>query len=199
MEWEGLLGFLQVNLLSLYFSSSCRRVKKRGKKKMDWKAISFFLLFPLLGCSKAISICLCDVRDVAKLDFLRPKELGWLLCLCTLFIYLFISHFKFGMVGLAVFLFCYPFLLEWRWWKEAQEDEDQIEGVLFTVSMNSDFDSDIVLHLRKGDNRESENSKMGSSGRQYALVPEGMWLRALKRWVSENVVFLDDSLRANIF
>lgn len=48
--------------------------------------------------------------------------------------------------------------------------------------MNSDFDSDIVLHLRKGDDRdESKNPKAASSGRQYALVYEWMWLPALKR------------------
>lgn len=50
--------------------------------------------------------------------------------------------------------------------------------------MNSDFerDSKIVLQLRKEDEKnERVNSDVGSSGRDYALVPEGLWLRALKR------------------
>ncbi|XP_028789871.1 ubiquitin carboxyl-terminal hydrolase 8 [Neltuma alba] len=76
------------------------------------------------------------------------------------------------------------YLVLYWWWKEVQGDADRGEHVLYTVSTNSDFESDseIVLQLRKEDNQnETMNSEVGSSGRQYALVPEGLWLRALKR------------------
>ncbi|KAI4300597.1 hypothetical protein L6164_033954 [Bauhinia variegata] len=70
----------------------------------------------------------------------------------------------------------------WEWWKEAESDADRVEGVLYTVSTNSDSDSEILLNLRKEDEHDrSKNTEVGVSGRQYALVAEGMWLRALKR------------------
>ncbi|RDX76461.1 Ubiquitin carboxyl-terminal hydrolase 8, partial [Mucuna pruriens] len=70
------------------------------------------------------------------------------------------------------------YLLPYRWWVEAEVEGDRGEAVLYTVSCNSDSDSEILLHLRK----EEERQKIGVSGRQYALVPEGIWLRALKRY-----------------
>jgi len=71
---------------------------------------------------------------------------------------------------------------------EAGGEADRKEGVLYTVTCNSDSDSDseILLHLRK----EEELHEIGVSGRQYALVPEGVWLRTLKRWVIVMVRFL---------
>ncbi|TKY61900.1 Ubiquitin carboxyl-terminal hydrolase 8 [Spatholobus suberectus] len=70
------------------------------------------------------------------------------------------------------------YLLPHRWWVEAEGEGDRGEGVLYTVSCNSDSDFEILLHLRK----EEERQKIGVSDRQYALVPEGIWLRALKRY-----------------
>ncbi|KAI9090730.1 hypothetical protein K1719_028583 [Acacia pycnantha] len=81
------------------------------------------------------------------------------------------------------------YLVLYGWWKEVQVDADRVEHVLYTVSSNSDFerDSEILLQLRKEDDRdETMNSDVGSSGRQYALVPEGLWLRALKRCSDNN-------------
>lgn len=47
---------------------------------------------------------------------------------------------------------------------------------------NCDSDSEILLHLKKEENRKKiKNLEVGFSGHQYALVPEGIWLRALKR------------------
>ncbi|KAJ1392762.1 Ubiquitin specific protease, conserved site [Sesbania bispinosa] len=75
------------------------------------------------------------------------------------------------------------YLLPYRWWIEADGEGDRGEGVLYTVSSDSDSDSEILLHLRKEENREKvKNFEVGFSGRQYALVPEGIWLRTLKRY-----------------
>lgn len=50
---------------------------------------------------------------------------------------------------------------------------------------NYDSESEILLHLKKEENLEKiKNLEVGFSGRHYALVPEGVWLRALKRSVS---------------
>lgn len=47
---------------------------------------------------------------------------------------------------------------------------------------NCDSESEILLHLKKEEDREKiKNLEVGFSGRHYALVPEGIWLRALKR------------------
>ncbi|XP_027349205.1 ubiquitin carboxyl-terminal hydrolase 8-like isoform X2 [Abrus precatorius] len=75
------------------------------------------------------------------------------------------------------------YLLPYRWWREAEVEVDRVEGVLYTVSCNSDSDFEILLHLRKEEDRQKiKNLEVGFSGRQYALVPEGIWLRALKRY-----------------
>ena len=65
------------------------------------------------------------------------------------------------------------------------------EGILYTASsstcvgsmeiMSSDFDSQIVLNLRREeDNGKNEAAEEGVSGQEYALLSESMWLRALK-------------------
>ncbi|KAJ0028863.1 hypothetical protein Pint_36200 [Pistacia integerrima] len=79
------------------------------------------------------------------------------------------------------------YLVPYRWWKEAQQQlvADQIGGggVLYQVSSNNGTDnSQIVLELKKLEVfQESGNgNEEGSLGREYALLPEGMWLRALK-------------------
>ncbi|KAJ1390659.1 Ubiquitin specific protease, conserved site [Sesbania bispinosa] len=48
------------------------------------------------------------------------------------------------------------YLLPYRWWIEAENEGDRGEGVLYTVLSDSDSDSDseILLHLRKEENRE---------------------------------------------
>ena len=75
------------------------------------------------------------------------------------------------------------YLLPYTWWlEEAQKNEEadhRGEAVLYTVSCNSDSEAEILLHLRKEE--DPHNNNIGVSARQYALVPEGLWLRALKR------------------
>ncbi|KAE9590782.1 putative ubiquitinyl hydrolase 1 [Lupinus albus] len=77
------------------------------------------------------------------------------------------------------------YLIPFRWWIEAQCEGDRVEGVSYTVSCYSDSEDEILLHLRKEKDEDREKIKrleLGFSGRQYALVPEGSWLRALKRY-----------------
>ncbi|MED6106190.1 hypothetical protein PIB30_002642 [Stylosanthes scabra] len=75
------------------------------------------------------------------------------------------------------------YLLPYRWWIEAERDADPVDGVLYTVTSDSDSDSQILLHLTKQqDPQKISGLEVGFSGRQYALVPEGIWLRALKRY-----------------
>ncbi|KAK9986505.1 hypothetical protein SO802_031456 [Lithocarpus litseifolius] len=75
------------------------------------------------------------------------------------------------------------YLVPYRWWKEAQRDDDnEIGGVLYSASLNDDIESEIVLDLRKKeDSRNAEKEEEGFSGREYALLPQPMWLWALKR------------------
>ncbi|XP_019455365.1 PREDICTED: ubiquitin carboxyl-terminal hydrolase 8-like isoform X2 [Lupinus angustifolius] len=74
------------------------------------------------------------------------------------------------------------YLLPHRWWSESQCDGDRVEGVLYTVLCNSDSEFEILLHLKKEEDCEKiKRLELGFSGRQYALVSEGTWLRALKR------------------
>jgi hypothetical protein len=75
--------------------------------------------------------------------------------------------------------------LELRWWIDAEGEGDRVEGVLYTVCSNFDSESEFLLHLKKEEDREKIKSlEVGVSGRHYALVPEGLWLRALKRLVT---------------
>ncbi|XP_044498409.1 ubiquitin carboxyl-terminal hydrolase 8-like isoform X3 [Mangifera indica] len=78
------------------------------------------------------------------------------------------------------------YLVPYRWWKEAQQlvaDQKGGGGVVYRVSSNCDTDNfQIVLELKKLESfQESGNgNKDGSLGCEYALLPEGIWLRALK-------------------
>lgn len=50
------------------------------------------------------------------------------------------------------------------------------------MSLNDDIESEIVLDLRKKeDSRNAAKEEEGFSGREYALLPQPMWLWALKR------------------
>ncbi|XP_075637983.1 ubiquitin carboxyl-terminal hydrolase 8-like isoform X1 [Castanea sativa] len=88
------------------------------------------------------------------------------------------------------------YLVPYRWWKEAQRDDDnEIGGVLYSVSLNDDIESEIVLDLRKKeDSRNAEKEEEGFSGREYALLPQPMWLWALKRHNDLNAAVYHGSL-----
>lgn len=68
------------------------------------------------------------------------------------------------------------FSFGFRWWKEVRTEDDQMGGVLYTASTDDDAGSEIFLNLKKKDVAEE-----GFSGREYALVPEPTWCRALRR------------------
>ncbi|CAB4287003.1 unnamed protein product [Prunus armeniaca] len=68
------------------------------------------------------------------------------------------------------------YLVPYRWWKEVRTEYDQMGGVLYTASTDDDAGSEIFLNLKKKDVAEE-----GFSGREYALVPEPTWCRALRR------------------
>ncbi|KAM3738102.1 hypothetical protein ACB098_09G108300 [Castanea mollissima] len=88
------------------------------------------------------------------------------------------------------------YLVPYRWWKEAQRDDDnEIGGVLYSVSLNDDIESEIVLDLRKKeDSRNAEKEEEGFSGCEYALLPQPMWLWALKRHNDLNAAVYHGSL-----
>lgn len=75
------------------------------------------------------------------------------------------------------------FTLHFRWWKESQILlAEKVGGVLYEVSSNDDnTDLEILLHLKKKEGSvDSDCGEGGVSVREYALVPEGIWLQALK-------------------
>ncbi|KAL5830724.1 hypothetical protein ACOSQ3_016142 [Xanthoceras sorbifolium] len=89
------------------------------------------------------------------------------------------------------------YFVPYRWWKDAQEstssDSDGKRGILYTATsgtsyagpmkiINNIFNSDLLFNLRREDEslQNGENSEVGVSGRDYALVPGEMWLEALK-------------------
>ncbi|KAL6138277.1 hypothetical protein ACLB2K_063560 [Fragaria x ananassa] len=82
------------------------------------------------------------------------------------------------------------YLLPYRWWKEVRsEDDDRGEGVLYATSPEEDDSGlEILMSLRKRDSAEE-----GFSGREYALVPEATWCRALIRHNDFNTTAMDDS------
>ncbi|KAM5559288.1 ubiquitin carboxyl-terminal hydrolase 8-like [Rosa sericea] len=81
------------------------------------------------------------------------------------------------------------YLVPYRWWKEVRtEDDDRGEGVLYTTTPEEDDSgSEILLRLRKRDSAEE-----GFSGREYALVPEATWCRALIRHYDFNTAAMDN-------
>nr|POE50446.1 ubiquitin carboxyl-terminal hydrolase 8 [Quercus suber] len=80
------------------------------------------------------------------------------------------------------------YLVPYRWWKEAQRDDDnEIGGVLYSALLNDDIESEIVLDLRKKE--DSRNAK-----KEYALLPQPMWLWALKRHNDLNAAVYHGSL-----
>ncbi|KAJ4705426.1 Ubiquitin carboxyl-terminal hydrolase [Melia azedarach] len=86
------------------------------------------------------------------------------------------------------------YLVPYRWWKEAQNVlADKVDGVLYEVSSNNgNADSEIVLDLKKKEvYQDSGNGDGGVSFHEYALVPEGVWLRALKRHTDAKAAVMD--------
>ncbi|XP_047316679.1 ubiquitin carboxyl-terminal hydrolase 8 isoform X2 [Impatiens glandulifera] len=90
------------------------------------------------------------------------------------------------------------YLVPYRWWKEAQESPSSVDldggvsRVLYTASqtssygpmkiINNIFNSDLAFNLRRENEslQNNENSEVGVSGRDYALVTGDMWVQALK-------------------
>ncbi|KAM1948144.1 hypothetical protein ACFX15_008374 [Malus domestica] len=80
------------------------------------------------------------------------------------------------------------YLVPYRWWKEARTEEDRNGGVLYTATTDDDdAGAEIVLDLKKNDVVEE-----GFSGREYALVPESTWCRALIRHNDFNAAAKDN-------
>ncbi|XP_015873161.1 ubiquitin carboxyl-terminal hydrolase 8 [Ziziphus jujuba] len=94
------------------------------------------------------------------------------------------------------------YFVPYRWWKDAQDsvlgDSDGKRGILYAASsaslyagpmkiINNIFNSDLLFNLRREEDpvQNSENGEVGVSGRDYALVPGEMWVRALK-WHSDS-------------
>ncbi|KAH9737876.1 ubiquitin carboxyl-terminal hydrolase 8 [Citrus sinensis] len=86
------------------------------------------------------------------------------------------------------------YLVPYRWWKESQILlAEKVGGVLYEVLSNDDnTDLEILLHLKKKEGSvDSDCGEGGVSVREYALVPEGMWLRALK-WHNDSKAAVKD-------
>lgn len=89
-------------------------------------------------------------------------------------------------------LFSDFYFLDFRWLNEAHWTSlGENKGILYTASsstcvgsmeiMSNDFDSQIVLNLRRAENDgQNEAADEGVSGQEYALLSESMWLRTLK-------------------
>ncbi|KAA8550136.1 hypothetical protein F0562_001848 [Nyssa sinensis] len=100
------------------------------------------------------------------------------------------------------------YFVPYRWWKEAQDstvlDSAGKRGILYMASpasypgpmkiINNIFNSDLVFNLRREDDsvQNNENSEVGISGRDFALVPGEMWLQALK-WHSNSKTATKDA------
>jgi len=56
-----------------------------------------------------------------------------------------------------------------------------VEGVLYTVCSNFDYESEILIRLKKEDDREKIKNLERFPSHRYALIPEELWLRSLKR------------------
>ncbi|XP_057975187.1 ubiquitin carboxyl-terminal hydrolase 8-like [Malania oleifera] len=89
------------------------------------------------------------------------------------------------------------YFVPYRWWNEAHDnvfgdavEESCVIYVASSETLSGHSNSDIVLSLRREvDNNEGDNVEEGSSGGEYALVAEGMWLRVLK-WYNDSKVAL---------
>lgn len=80
------------------------------------------------------------------------------------------------------------FLVPFRWWKEAQSGfRDQIVGSLYSVSSDDEFQSEIMLSLKKQEVHEKrDKGEQKVPEREYALVHEALFYRALKWYNSSN-------------
>ena len=72
-----------------------------------------------------------------------------------------------------------------RWWNETRESLfREIGGVLYATSscLSDDFESEIILDMRRNESNGDDwnGEEQGLSGREYALVSEWMFYRALK-------------------
>ncbi|XP_021892460.1 ubiquitin carboxyl-terminal hydrolase 8-like isoform X2 [Carica papaya] len=95
------------------------------------------------------------------------------------------------------------YLVKYGWLKETQIFDGNAErsrALLYSVSSVVDeADSEIVLHLREEEGSKSErrqNKEEGTSGSDYVLLPEAMWVRALK-WHNDHKVPGEDDLYAS--
>ncbi|XP_071700158.1 ubiquitin carboxyl-terminal hydrolase 8-like [Rutidosis leptorrhynchoides] len=78
------------------------------------------------------------------------------------------------------------YIVDHRWWNETREALfSGIGGVLYGANsgFSDEFENEIVLEMRTSGNHgvDCENVKeLGVSGREYALISEWMFYRALK-------------------
>ncbi|KAL7596268.1 hypothetical protein Lser_V15G28628 [Lactuca serriola] len=77
------------------------------------------------------------------------------------------------------------YLVDHMWWNETRESLfREIDGVLYATSscFSDDFESEIILDMRRSesDSDGCKGEEQGVSGREYALVSEWMFYRALK-------------------
>ncbi|KVH90549.1 Peptidase C19, ubiquitin carboxyl-terminal hydrolase 2, partial [Cynara cardunculus var. scolymus] len=77
------------------------------------------------------------------------------------------------------------YLVDHRWWNETRESLfREVNGILYPTSsgLSDDFDLEIILEMRtsESDSLDCRGEEQGVSGREYALVSEWMFYRALK-------------------
>ncbi|KAL8227133.1 hypothetical protein R6Q57_016965 [Mikania cordata] len=78
------------------------------------------------------------------------------------------------------------YLVDHRWWKETRESMfREVDGVLYSTSscLSDDFESEIILDMRRSEidgDDDCNGEEQGVSGREYALISEWMFYRALK-------------------
>lgn len=137
-----------------------------------------------------------------KLSFFLLCFLIWVCLHCFVWI-------GFFLIMLELDFFFFFVHCSYRWWKNAQDsmrvdsdsgsglDSESKKGVVYSASpassyagpmklINNIFSSDLVFNLRREEDSDSvhrENGEVGVSGRDYALVPDQMWVQALRWWV----------------